>query len=187
MFLIVGLGNPGEKYKITKHNFGFLCLDDIIKKYDFSIKSKKSSYELFSGDINGYKILILKPLKYMNLSGTPILEVKSFYKIKLENIVVIHDDLDVDFGRIKLKLGGGNAGHNGLKDIDDKIGKNYLRLRLGIGRPENDNYEISDYVLSKFSKDDLIKVDEINQKISNLFPLIFKEDKNDFINKFYLK
>jgi PTH1 family peptidyl-tRNA hydrolase len=187
MFLVVGLGNPGEKYKTTKHNFGFLLADKIISDYNLTLKSKKTSYELFSGDIEGSKVLVLKPLKYMNLSGSPILEVKNFYKIDLKNVIVLHDDLDVEFGRIKLKLGGGSAGHNGLKDADQLIGKNYLRLRLGIGRPQNDDYDISDYVLSKFKKEDLLEIKEINQVISDLFPLLFEEDKNEFTNKFYLK
>ncbi len=186
-FLIVGLGNPGDKYKNTKHNFGFILSSQIISDYNLSLKSKNSSYELFLGKIANHDIFVLNPLKYMNLSGSPVLEVKNFYKINLSDIVVLHDDLDVEFGKIKLKIGGGNAGHNGLKDIDQFIGKDYFRLRLGIGRPENKDYEISNYVLSKFTEEELVKITDINKKISDLLPFLFKEDKNEFINKFYLK
>lgn len=187
MFLIVGLGNPGDKYKNTKHNFGFLTIDQIIQDYKASIKSTKPGYQLFDSKINNSEILLLKPLNYMNLSGGPLLEIKNFYKIDLDKIIVLHDDLDLEFGRVRIKIGGGNAGHNGLKDIDNKIGKDYFRLRLGIGRPENKDYEISDYVLSKFSNDQLIEIEKINQKISDLFPLLLGQDKNEFINRFYLK
>jgi PTH1 family peptidyl-tRNA hydrolase len=187
MLLFAGLGNPTEKYKNTKHNFGFLLADQIISDYKLTIISNKNSYQLFSGFIKNQKILLIKPLQYINLSGQAIAEVKNFYKIDPHNIFVMHDDLDIEFGRIKLKLGGGNGGHNGLKDIDAKIGKNYFRLRLGIGRPENPNYEISDYVLSKFNQEELEKLDKINQKISDLLPLLLQEDKNGFSNKFYSK
>jgi peptidyl-tRNA hydrolase, PTH1 family len=188
MFLLVGLGNPGSKYQKTKHNFGFLLLDTIIKNYNFQLlKSKKLNYELFVGDIDSNKIYILKPLKYMNLSGLPVLEVKNFYKINLENIIIFHDDLDLDLGRIKIKRGGGSAGHNGLKDIDKSIGKNYLRLRLGIGRPENKEYNTADYVLSKFNDNEFLKIEHINDKISDLLPELFKKEYDSFINDFYLK
>ena len=186
-FLIVGLGNPGDKYKNTKHNFGFLLTNQIIEDYNLNLKSKKSSYELFSGNISGSEVLILNPLKYMNLSGYPVMEIKNFYKIDLSNIIVLHDDIDIKFGRIKIKLGGGNAGHNGLKDIDKFIGKDYYRLRLGIGRPEHEDYDVADYVLSKFSNNELAEIKDINKKISNLLPFLFEEDKNELINKFYLK
>ncbi|MDA9231379.1 aminoacyl-tRNA hydrolase [Rickettsiales bacterium] len=188
MFLIVGLGNPGTKYQKTRHNFGFLTIDQIISDYNFSlIKSKSSNYELFFANIDSKKIYILKPLKYMNLSGSPILEIKKFYKIEIDNIIVMHDDLDLDFGRIKIKRGGGNSGHNGLKDIDRLIGREYLRLRLGIGRPLNQDYDISDYVLSKFNEKEFLELENININISNLLPFLISKENNLFINNFYLK
>lgn len=186
-FLIVGLGNPGDKYKNTKHNFGFQLSHQIINDYNLSLKANKASYELFSGRIGGFDVFVLNPLKYMNLSGSPVLEIKNFYKIDLANIIVLHDDLDLKFCRIKFKLGGGNGGHNGLKDIDKFIGKDYYRLRLGIGRPEHKDYDIADYVLSNFNKEELVQIEDINKKISNLLPLLFSEDKNAFINKFYIE
>lgn len=187
MLLLVGLGNPGEKYQNTKHNFGFLLVDQIVKDYKFIPKSKKSDFELFYAEIEGIKILLLKPMKYMNLSGGPVIEIKNFYKIDQENIIVLHDDLDIELGRIKLKIGGGSGGHNGLKDIDNKIGQNYWRIRLGIGRPEHKYYEIADYVLSNFKEEEMAIVDKVNQKISKLLPILIKKGKNDFLNQFFLQ
>lgn len=186
MFLIVGLGNPGKEYEDTKHNYGFLLADQLIKNYNLTLKAKKTNFELFDGEIEGFKVLVLKPLKYMNLSGSPVLEIKNFYKIDLGNVIVLHDDLDVELGKIKVKIGGGHAGHNGLRDMDNKIGKDYPRVRLGIGRPENPGYDVSDYVLSKFKKDEMVEVEMVNEKVSDLFPMLLEGDLDGFSTKFYL-
>lgn len=193
MFLLVGLGNVGASYEVTRHNFGFLLLDQIIKDYNLTkLATKKLLSEIYSGEINGQKIIAVKPKTFMNLSGNAVLEILSFYKIAVSDIIVLHDDLDLCLGKIRLKIGGSSAGHNGLKDINQKIGKNYLRLRLGIGRPENKNFEIADYVLAKFTKDELKIVEQVNEKISVLLPeLIVRQraSKNldNFMNKFFVK
>lgn len=187
MFLVVGLGNPGTKYQYTKHNFGFLLADRIVEDFKFESLGNKFGGELFSGKISDKKILILKPQEYMNCSGSAVLACTSFYKIPPKNIIVLHDDLDLNFGRIKAKIGGGHAGHNGLRDIDEKIGKEYVRIRLGIGRPQNAEYEISDYVLSKFNKEELEILEKINQKIIKIFPLILEEKLNDFMTEFSIQ
>ena len=122
----------------------------------------------------------------MNLSGTPAQAIMNFYKIPLEKVIVFHDDLDVLLGKIKTKIGGGNAGHNGLKDLDQMIGPDYLRIRLGIGRSENPNQETSDHVLSNFNSEEMKIVDSVNQKIVKLIPLILEGKINDFSNQFYL-
>jgi PTH1 family peptidyl-tRNA hydrolase len=192
MFLLAGLGNIGNEYQNTRHNFGFILIDQIIKDYNFNkLASKKSLSEIYSGEINGQKIIAIKPKTYMNLSGGAILEILSFYKILLQNIVVFHDDLDLALGKIRLKIGGSSAGHNGLNDIDQKIGKDYLRLRLGIGRPENKNFNIADYVLSKFLADELKIVEQVNKKISALMPelivpKLMPVNCDNFMNKFSL-
>ncbi|MDN5247715.1 MAG: aminoacyl-tRNA hydrolase [Wolbachia endosymbiont of Tyrophagus putrescentiae] len=149
MYLIVGLGNPGKQYELTYHNIGFIIVDAICKHWDFQAFSKKADYLVASGLINNNKVLLLKPQSFMNNSGIPVSKVRSFYKIPLDNILVIHDDADLQLGRVKIKKGGSSAGHNGLKSIDSFIGNNYWRLRFGIGRPE-DKKSLSDYVLSKF-------------------------------------
>ncbi len=164
--LIVGLGNLGKEYEKTRHNFGFLALNEIVKKFNLTGPSKKFSSEFFSGEIQSHKIIAIKPQTYMNNSGISVLETSKFYKIPPEKIIVLHDEIDIKLGAVKIKKGGGNAGHNGLKSIDSRIGKNYHRFRLGVGRPQHQNQEVADYVLSKFSKDELIKVEEINCDIS---------------------
>ena len=184
MFLIVGLGNPGSQYQHTKHNLGFISIDQIVQNFQLEALGKKFGGQVFLGKIFDQKIIAMKPQEYMNNSGSAILSISSFYKIIPERIIVFHDDLDLELGRVKVKVGGGNAGHNGLKDIDSKIGKNYLRVRLGIGRPINKEFEISDYVLGKFSNEEMEIVQKVNQKIIKIFSLILDGKSEEFMNKF---
>jgi PTH1 family peptidyl-tRNA hydrolase len=186
MYLLVGLGNIGPEYELTRHNFGFLLLDQIIDDYGLTSQSKKFKSEVFSGVIADQKIIALKPQTFMNRSGIAVLEAANFYKINPKNILVFHDDLDLALGKIRVKIGGGNAGHNGLKSLDDMIGKHYVRLRLGIGRPENKEYQTADYVLGKFTFGEMEKVKVINEKISDLIEELIEERADSFLNKFYL-
>jgi PTH1 family peptidyl-tRNA hydrolase len=186
MHLLVGLGNVGREYDSTRHNFGFLLLDQIIKDYGLKAQSSKFKSEVFSGEINEKKIVALKPQTFMNLSGAAVLAAASFYKIEPKNILVLHDDLDLNLAKIKVKIGGGNAGHNGLKSIDAAIGKDYMRLRLGISRPENSEFETANYVLGKFNKSELEIVQKTNEKISDLIGELLKGRAQEFSNKFYL-
>ncbi len=183
MYLLVGLGNIGREYEKTRHNFGFLLLDQIVEDYGLKQQTNKFKSEVFAGEIDSNKIIAIKPQTYMNLSGEAVLAAVSFYKIPLKNILVFHDDLDLEFARIKVKVGGGNAGHNGLKSIDAAIGKDYMRLRLGIGRPQNQEFETADYVLGKFSKDEMKIVDETNKKISDLIEELLRGRSDHFLNK----
>ena len=150
MKLIVGLGNPGKEYEKNRHNIGFLAVDYLIKEFNASKISSKFKGELFK--TNDY--LFLKPLTFMNLSGESVRLVKDFYKIDNENIIVIHDDIDLNLGALKFKRGGGSGGHNGLKSIDKHIGNDYWRIRIGVGRPERKE-EVVKYVLSNFSEEEL--------------------------------
>ena len=187
IYLIVGLGNIGREYEMTRHNFGFLLLDQIISKYKFEEKAAKFKSEVFSGEINDLKIIAIKPQTFMNLSGEAVIAAANFYKIPLKNILVLHDDVDLAFAKIKFKIGGGHGGHNGLKSIDEALGKDYMRLRLGVGRPENKEYSTADYVLGKFSKEEIQVVEKINVKIADLVSLILEGKENDFLNRFHLK
>ena len=186
MYLLVGLGNIGSEYELTRHNFGFLLLDQIVEDFGFTSQSKKFKSEVFSGVIAGEKIVALKPQTFVNRSGIAVLEAANFYKIEPKNILVFHDDLDLALGKVKVKIGGGNAGHNGLKSIDEMIGKHYTRLRLGIGRPENKEFDMADYVLGKFTREEMITVSKINEKISDLIEEILEGRVDGFLNKFYL-
>ncbi len=143
--LIVGLGNPGLAYAQNRHNIGFMVIDELIKRHN----AQKLSSSSFNGELFKFSNhFLLKPLTYMNLSGNSILAVKKFYKV--EDIVVIHDDLDLPFGTLRFKYGGGHGGHNGLKSADEKISRDYTRVRLGIGKPEHKG-EVASYVLSDFN------------------------------------
>lgn len=184
MNLIVGLGNIGTKYEITRHNVGFMCLDYYIREYVSNLNFENN----FSAQIAKIdSVLFIKPQTYMNNSGLSLKSICSFYKIDSikDNILVIQDDLDLEFGKIRIKFAGGSGGHNGIKSIDTNIGKNYFRLKIGIGRPSNDKINdisaleskasIVDYVLSDFMKSEIdILNDMIFLKAANLI--------NDFIS-----
>ncbi len=143
--LIVGLGNPGPSYEKNRHNIGFMVIDELIRRNS----AQKLSSSSFNGELFKFSNhFLLKPLTYMNLSGNSIQAVKKFYKV--EEVVVIHDDLDLPFGTLRFKYGGGHGGHNGLKSADEMISRNYARVRLGIGKPEHKG-EVASYVLSDFS------------------------------------
>ena len=143
--LIVGLGNPGADYAHTRHNIGFMVIDELIARHSASKLSSSS----FKGECYKFQNhFLLKPRTFMNLSGESVVKVKHFYKI--EDVVVIHDDLDLPFGALRFKIGGGDGGHNGLKSIDAHIGKEYIRVRMGIGKPEHKG-EVVSYVLGKFN------------------------------------
>lgn len=165
MFLFVGLGNIGNEYKDTRHNTGFLAIDKIIEEYNFINQGKKFHSEIWTGSINCEKGIIIKPQTYMNKSGIAVSEVANFYKIPLENIYIFHDDLDLKLGKIKYKIGGSSAGHNGIKSIDEMIGKNYNRIRIGIDRPQFD--DVINFVLKKFNEDERITLENALIKISN--------------------
>lgn len=169
MFLIVGLGNIGDKYRYTRHNIGFMLIDRVVDE----IKSIKISKKEFKGELyRGDDILLLKPSTYMNLSGESVIAVKNFYKISNENIIVIHDDLDLNFKALKFKRGGGPGGHNGLKSIDKWIGSDYLRVRVGIGKPKYRD-DVVNFVLNRFSEDEQKELDElIKRAIDATFALL---------------
>ena len=175
MWLICGLGNLDNKYKFTKHNLGFDIVDSLIKSNFFDQFKKDKFKEIYKGKINGKECLICKPLTYMNLSGPPIAEIVNFYKISLTNLIIIHDDLDIAIGKIKIKVGGGNGGHNGLLSIDNVLGENYKRLRIGIGHPGSRDF-VSKYVLEKFSIEDREIINNKIELINKYFSLIFEND-----------
>ena len=157
MYVLVGLGNPGEKYALNRHNIGFMAIDSIAATYKFPPFKIKFSASLSEGTIGDHKVILCKPMTYMNLSGQSVGDLIRFYKIPPDCVYVIHDDLDLEPGKIKVKLGGGNGGHNGLRSLDQNIGKEYWRVRLGIGHPGRSPIRedlVSNYVLSNFSRND---------------------------------
>lgn len=184
MWFIVGLGNPGIKYQSTRHNIGFNLIDELIKEFNLKLVKKDKTKETYKGDIGENICLLCKPLTYMNNSGEVIADIINFYKIPKSKIIIVHDDLDLKIGKIKIKIGGGNGGHNGLESISKKIGNNFKRLRIGIGHPGMKNL-VSKYVLEKFKKDEyqlIVKVLNILTKNSELL----LKDKNLILTKFAL-
>jgi len=167
MFLIVGLGNPGDEYKNNRHNIGFKFIDYLLESSSNTKIQKKFNAIIAKTVLNDHEVILLKPQNYMNNSGLAVKEVSHFFKIKSENIIVIHDELDLKFNEIKTKFSGGSAGHNGLKDIDKHIGNNYHRIRIGIDHPrnlENSNIEVANYVLQNFNLNELKLIEEILYK-----------------------
>ena len=181
MFLICGLGNPGKKYVNTRHNIGFQLINKLSNFYNFSSFKKDNKKEILKGSINNEACLLMKPLNFMNLSGQPIQEVMNFYKIKKNKLFIIHDDLDLALGKVKIKFGGGNGGHNGLSSIDDMIGVNYYRLRIGIDHP-GIKHQVSNYVLNKFTDVEMNVIEDKLNKITKNFE-IFLVDSSLFLTK----
>ena len=152
MILVVGLGNPGASYKNTRHNVGFIAINIICNRYNLTWSHKsKFNADIATGDCELGKIILCKPDTFMNLSGAAVQPLTSFYKIPLANIIIIYDDVDLPFGKIKYKVGGSTGGHNGLKSLDSLIGTDYHRLRIGIGRPRHIDHDVSSHVLGKFT------------------------------------
>ncbi len=163
--LIVGLGNPGDKYVMTRHNAGFMAVDFLAGPNVVWKKEKNALVANVTGD--GRKIIVAKPQTFMNNSGIPVRELMTFYKIPLENLIVIHDDMDIKPGDAREKVGGGSGGHNGIKSIDANVGNEYFRLRIGIGHPRDIGSQMdpSDWVLGKFSKEELGKISTVIDNI----------------------
>ena len=176
MWFVSGLGNPEKKYQNTRHNIGFDFVDSIVDKYNFKLNKKDKLKEIFRGKIADKNYIFCKPLTYMNLSGPVIEKVVNFYKIPKSKILIIHDDIDLTVSKVKIKIGGGNGGHNGLSSIDQTIGTNYKRLRIGIGHPGSKDL-VSSYVLDKFNKIDRKIIDRIIKFLTQKFTLIFENDR----------
>ncbi len=185
MKLIVGLGNPETKYQKNRHNIGFMIVDHMADQYGATAFAKKFHGLFAKTSINGEDVGLLKPQTHMNLSGNSVQSACAFFKIKPEDIIVIHDELDIPFSQIKIKQGGGHGGHNGLRDIDAKIGKNYWRIRYGIDHP-GDKHMVSAYVLSNFSKQEFEENEKIIALISTNINLMLSTP-NKFTNKLSLE
>lgn len=184
--LIVGLGNPGADYALTRHNIGFMVIDKLIQKFNASTVCSSSflgeCYKFQNTSVVNH--FLLKPSTFMNLSGNSVIKVKNFYKI--EKIVVIHDDLDLPFGALRFKAGGGHGGHNGLKSIDANIGREYIRVRMGIGKPEHKG-EITSYVLGKFSNEQEKHLDEWIEKACDATQFLLENSMEETSSKFTQK
>jgi PTH1 family peptidyl-tRNA hydrolase len=164
MLLFVGLGNPSPDNENNRHNIGFKIIDSINKKFGLSKQKPKFKGLLTTGNIKDKKIYAIKPLTFMNNSGICIKELIEYFKIDPEDVIVFHDDLDIGFGKIKAKFGGSSAGHNGIESIDKFIGKDYSRIRIGIGRPSSKE-DISSHVLKNFDEEEIQELENITKNI----------------------
>ncbi|MCP5362111.1 MAG: aminoacyl-tRNA hydrolase [Hyphomicrobiales bacterium] len=169
--LLVGLGNPGEEYANTRHNAGFMAVDAIASAYDFPEFREKYSGLLSEKEINGVKVRLFKPQAYMNRSGNPVQRLMAFYKVPLSELVVIHDDIDLALGKVRIKTGGGAGGHNGLRDLDMQVGKEYRRIRIGVGHP-GARWEVRDYVLQAFAQEESATLVDVLKALAGGLPML---------------
>lgn len=182
MLLLVGLGNPGAEYARNRHNIGFMAVEEIARRHGFGPWRKRFQGQTADGTVGGEKVIALEPLTFMNLSGQSVAAALQFFKLKPENVVVIHDELDLPPGKIRVKKGGGHGGHNGLRSIDAHLGKEYWRIRLGIGHP-GDKDRVSGYVLHDFAKAEQSWLDPLIDAVADAFPLVVKGQAETFMNK----
>ena len=182
MLLLVGLGNPGPNNANNRHNIGWKIIDAINLHYKLSKQKPKFKGLLTTGNIETKKVYAFKPLTFMNNSGTAIKELIDYFKIDAKDVIVFHDDMDIDFGKVKAKFGGGSAGHNGIESIDKFIGKDYSRVRIGIGHPK-EKKKVNSHVLEDFKEDEETKIQEITENIVKLVPTLIEKKIDLFSSK----
>ena len=178
MLLLVGLGNPGDEHRRQRHNVGFMAVDAIAERHGFSPFRRRFQGEAAEGMLAGEKTLILKPQTYMNLSGQSVGEAARFFKLQPDDVMVAHDELDLAAGKLRMKLGGGHAGHNGLRSIDAALGPDYRRMRIGIGHPGKER--VLGWVLQNFSGEDIKWLEPLLDAIAEAAPHLARGDDNRF-------
>lgn len=176
MKIIIGLGNPGKEYEITRHNTGWLFIDYLRKKYNVEKKKEKFESEIFEIKIKGEKVMLVKPLTYMNLSGRSVEKIKKFYKVLDEDVLIVYDDIDIAFGEVRYRTTGSGGTHNGMKNIIQVLKNSEIsRIRIGIGKPTFENQDLAEFVLDRFTK---LEIEHINE----VFKLA-EEKMNIFLDK----
>lgn len=183
-FLIVGLGNPGKNYEFTRHNAGFLTLDHIASELDTEINNLKNNALVADVVINNHRCLLVKPQTFMNNSGTAVRDIAKFYKIPPEKIVVIFDDISLPCGKLRIRRKGTDGGHNGIKSIIYHLNSDqFPRIKIGVGAKPNPEYDLADWVLSKFSKDDTEQLKAAITKVTEVLPFILDGEIDKAMNK----
>lgn len=188
MYLVAGLGNPGKQYDMTRHNIGFEVIDYMAEKLD--VKVNKLKFKALYGEIKigMEKVLLVKPQTYMNLSGDSIRDFCNFYKIPVENVIIINDDIAIEAGRLRIRKKGSAGGHNGLKSIIYQLNSdNFPRIRVGVGAPKHEDYDLADFVLGRFSKEEIPIIEEAIIKASKSVEEIIKNNIDSAMNKFNSK
>ena len=182
MLLLVGLGNPGPKYERNRHNIGYMAVDEIVRRHSFAPYRARFQSLTAEGSLGGGKVLAMKPTTFMNESGRAVGEAMRYYKLTPDDVLVVHDELDLAAGKIRVKKGGGLAGHNGLRSIDAHIGKEFYRLRVGIGHP-GDKDRVHGHVLSDFSKAELVMFEKIVDAIGACGDALGDREYDAFMTK----
>ncbi|MDP6706945.1 MAG: aminoacyl-tRNA hydrolase [Alphaproteobacteria bacterium] len=182
MLLLVGLGNPGTEYAANRHNVGFMAVDEIVRRHGFGPARRRFQGTLAEGRLAGRKTLVLKPTTFMNASGRSVGEASRFFKLPVQDIVVFHDEIDLVAGKLRVKRGGGVAGHNGLRSIDAHIGRDFRRVRIGVGRPRLKE-DVQRYVLHDFAKADRTWLEPLIDAIAEAAPLLAEDDDAGFATK----
>jgi peptidyl-tRNA hydrolase, PTH1 family len=182
MLLLVGLGNPGQKYEHNRHNIGYLAVDEIVHRHSFGPWKARFQGVVSEGRLGSQKVLALKPATFMNLSGQSVGEAMRFYKLGLEDVVVMHDELALEPGKMRVKTGGGSAGNNGIKSVTQHIGADYRRVRIGIGHPGDKN-KVASYVLHDFAKADQAWIEDLVPAMSDAAPKLADGDAAGFMNE----
>ena len=185
MKLIAGLGNPGDKYAANRHNIGFMAVDGIARRHGFSPWRRRFSGEVAEGRLGGDKVILLKPMTFMNESGRSVGEAMRFFRLEPSDVIVLHDELDLAPGKVRIKTGGGHAGHNGLRSIMAHIGADFHRVRLGIGHP-GDKRLVHGYVLHDFGKAEREWLEPLIEAVADNADLLVAEDFSGFLNRVHL-
>ncbi len=187
MKLIVGLGNPGPQYLLSRHNAGFIVVDALAREENIAFDMKRFDSFFGKGSISGVPVLLAKPQTFMNLSGTAVGKIVRFFKIDISDIIVIHDDLDLSFNNVRVKMGGGNAGHKGLRSVIDHLANSeFVRIRVGIGKP-SDKEMVEDYVLKRFSEDELELLPDVTARAFNAVIEVASSGVQAAMNKFNVR
>lgn len=185
MKLIVGLGNPGRRYAKHRHNIGFWVIDQIAKQYDISVKTRAFGAKIGKGVFNNEPVILAKPQKFMNLSGIVVAPLLGYYKCSLKDLIVIHDDIDLGVGRMKLALGSGHGGHNGVRSIIEELGSpDFYRVRIGVGRPPED-VDSADYVLHPFSKGESEDAQKVTAQAAEAVEILIKKGLTEAQQKYH--
>lgn len=182
--LVVGLGNPGTDYAHTRHNAGFLVVDEVAAAWGISIHQKKFKVELGRGRVNGIETILVKPQAYMNKSGLPVRQVGDYFKISYQDMLVIHDDIDLEFGRLKIKVKGGHGGHNGVRSLIGALGEDaFVRLRVGVGRSGNEG-NVVNHVLGTFNQQERASLEKVIKRARDAVETILCEGAKEGMNRF---
>jgi len=183
VFLLVGLGNPGQKYARTRHNVGFDVVDRLGERWGIAVTRSSSQSLVGDGLVKNERAVLMKPQAYVNRSGGPVRAAMDFYKVPLENVLVVHDELEVPFGRVRVKRGGGHGGHNGLRDLNQHLGPDYPRVRVGTGRPP-EGWDPADFVLARWREDEGQEVLRMIERAADAMESVITDGVDATMNRF---